>query len=81
VLRGVPSDIQGNKKQKIHALKEIARMTDTVWKCEHSFAGAVCERNLFNSREEAEEFVRKMQRVAPDLFFRIEKMDVKQVWN
>ncbi|MGC9293370.1 MAG: hypothetical protein ACP5EP_11730 [Acidobacteriaceae bacterium] len=56
-------------------------MTDTVWKCEHSFAGSVCESNLFNTREEAEEFVRKMQRVAPDLFVRIEKMDVKQVWN
>ena len=55
--------------------------TDTVWKCEQLFAGAVCESNLFDSREEAERYVQKVQRLAPDLFFRIEPMDVKMVWN
>jgi hypothetical protein len=56
-------------------------MTDTVWKCEQMYAGAVYERNLFPTREAAEEFVKQMQRQAPDLFFRIEPMDVKMVWN
>lgn len=56
-------------------------MTDTVWKCEQIFAGTVYESDLFNSREEAEEYAKKIQRHSPDLFFRIEKMDVKQVWN
>ncbi|HEX4020261.1 MAG TPA: hypothetical protein VHX63_03875 [Acidobacteriaceae bacterium] len=56
-------------------------MTDTVWKCDQIFAGAICESNIFDSREEAEQYVQKVQRVAPDLFFRIEPMDVKMVWN
>jgi len=57
-------------------------MTDTVvWKCEQLRAGTVYDSNIFDSREEAEQYARKIMSVAPDLFFRIEPMDVKMVWN
>ena len=54
---------------------------DTVWKCEQILAGAVKDRQIFDTREEAESFARKLRRVAPDMFVRIEPMDVKMVWN
>ena len=55
--------------------------SETVWKCEQWLAGTVKDRQLFPTREEAESFARKLMRVAPDLFVRIEPMDVKMVWN
>ena len=56
-------------------------MTETVWKCEQLRAGQVYASLLFNSLEEAEAFVDKMQNAAPDHFYRIEPIAAKQVWN
>ncbi len=56
-------------------------MTDTVWQCEQLRAGKVYSKELFQTRAEAEEFVAKMARVAPDIFCRIEPIDVEKVWN
>jgi len=56
-------------------------MTGTIWKCEQLRAGQVHERVLFNTKEEAENFLRTMQKNAPDLFWRIEPVDAKLVWN
>jgi hypothetical protein len=56
-------------------------MTDTIWKCEQMRFGQVYTSMLFDSREEAEEFVDRMQNAAPDQFFRIEPVEAKQFWN
>lgn len=56
-------------------------MTDTVWQCEQLRAGQVYSKEVFQTREEAEEFVAKMARVAPDIFCRIKPIDVEKVWN
>jgi hypothetical protein len=56
-------------------------MTDTIWKCEQIRAGQVCDRVTFNTQKEAEDFASKMRRVEPDLFWRIEAIPAKMVWN
>lgn len=56
-------------------------MTDTLWKCEQVRAGQVYEKIMFDTREEAENFVRQMRRNAPDLFWRMEPVSLKMVWN
>lgn len=56
-------------------------MTDTIWQCEQLRAGQVYGKDLFETRAEAEEFVAKMARVAPDIFCRIEPIGVEKVWN
>ncbi len=55
-------------------------MTDTVWQCEQLRAGKVYSKELFQTRAEAEEFVARMARVAPDIFCRIEPIGVEKVW-
>lgn len=56
-------------------------MTDTLWKCEQVRAGQVYEKFMFDSKEEAEDFLRKVKQNAPDLFWRIEEIKAKMVWN
>ena len=56
-------------------------MTDTLWKCEQVRAGQVCEKLMFDTREEAETFLKKMKLNAPDLFWRLEAVAAKMVWN
>jgi hypothetical protein len=36
---------------------------------------------MFNTREEAEDFVRTMQQMAPDQIFAIEAIRAERVWN
>jgi hypothetical protein len=67
--------------RELHQGVEGVGMTDTVWQCEQLRAGQVYSKELFQTREEAEEFVAKMARVAPDIFCRIEPIDVEKVWN
>ena len=54
-------------------------MTETVWQCEQLRAGQVYNKEMFNTRAEAEQFVAKMARVEPDIFCRIEPIDVEKV--
>jgi hypothetical protein len=56
-------------------------MTDTIWKCEQVLAGQVLDKILFDKKEEAEDFLRQMKKNAPDLFWRIEPVLAKMVWN
>lgn len=67
--------------REVGGLVEGAIMTDTVWQCEQLRAGQVYCKEVFQTRAEAEEFVAKMARVAPDIFCRIEPIDVDKVWN
>jgi hypothetical protein len=38
-------------------------MTETMWKCDQVRAGQLYNRMMFDTREEAEHFVRKMQQM------------------
>jgi len=60
---------------------EDMEMTETLWKCEQVRAGQVCEKFMFDTKEEAEVFLRQMKQHAPDLFWRIEPIALKMVWN
>lgn len=56
-------------------------MTETMWRCDQVRAGQLYNRMMFDTREEAERFARKMQQVEPDQMFSIEAIEAKQVWN
>jgi hypothetical protein len=57
------------------------RQDETIWQCEEWRAGKMYERKLFDTREDAEMFVRKLSQVAPDLVFKIAPVDLQHVWN
>ena len=56
-------------------------MTSTLWKCDQMRAGRLYSRSMFDTREEAERFARKMQQIEPDQMVRIESIEACQVWN
>jgi hypothetical protein len=56
-------------------------MTNTLWKCEQYRAGQITNRVMFDTREEAESFVANMRKVEPDLFWRMEPIEARLVWN
>ena len=56
-------------------------MTETMWRCDQVRAGQLYNRMMFDTREEAEQFVQRMQQMEPDQVFSIEAVDAKQVWN
>jgi hypothetical protein len=56
-------------------------MTNTVWKFEQLRAGKVYSSAMFDTREEAELFAAQMRKTEPDLFFRIEPVEARLVWN
>ena len=56
-------------------------MTATLWKCDQMRAGRLYSRSMFDTREEAERFARKMQQMEPDQMMRIEAIEARQVWN
>lgn len=56
-------------------------MTNTLWKCEQLRAGQITDKAVFDTERQASEFVAQMQRVEPDIFWRIEPVDAKMVWN
>jgi hypothetical protein len=56
-------------------------MSEFVWKCEQVWAGQLYGRLMFDTLEEAEEFVSTMRRMEPDQMFSIEAIKAEQVWN
>jgi hypothetical protein len=56
-------------------------MTETMWRCDQVRAGQLYNRMMFDTREEAERFARKMQQMEPDQVFSIEAIEARQVWN
>lgn len=58
-----------------------ASMTETMWRCDQVRAGQLYNRMLFDTREEAMQFVQKMQRMEPDQTFSVEAIEARQVWN
>ncbi len=55
--------------------------TEMVWKCEQWFAGQMQEQKVFMSEEQARDFARKLNGVAPELVLKIEAMPIQNVWN
>lgn len=56
-------------------------MSEMLWKCDQIRAGQLYHRMMFDSRHEAEQFAAKMQETEPDLFFSVEAVEARQVWN
>ena len=56
-------------------------MTNILWKCEQYFGGRLHEQNIFDSEQQARDFVRKLSSHAPDIVCRIEPMLLEHVWN
>jgi hypothetical protein len=56
-------------------------MTNTVWKCEQFRAGQVTNRVLFDTEDQASRFVAQMRQVEPDLFWLVEPVEARVVWN
>lgn len=56
-------------------------MTETMWKCDQMRAGRLYSRSVFDTREEAERFARKMQQMEPDQMMRVEPVEARQFWN
>ncbi len=56
-------------------------MTETMWRCDQVRAGQLYNRMMFDTREEAEQFVQRMQQMEPDQMFSIEAIEARQVWN
>ncbi len=56
-------------------------MMEMIWQCDQVRAGQLYNRMIFNTEQEAVEFVQRMQQMEPDQMFSIEPMDVRQIWN
>ncbi|MBW8748267.1 MAG: hypothetical protein HOQ35_18875 [Acidobacteriaceae bacterium] len=56
-------------------------MNTMIWKCEQFVGGKMRQQNMFETEDQAREFVRKFSEVAPDVIFRIEPMPLEHVWN
>ena len=61
--------------------RKETEMTDTVWQCEQVRAGQVTNRVLFDNEKQAVEFVAQMRKAEPDLFWRMEPIAARMVWN
>ena len=56
-------------------------MTETMWRCDQVRAGRLYNRMMFDTREEAEQFMQRMQQMEPDQVISIEAIEARQVWN
>lgn len=56
-------------------------MNDTMWRCDQLRAGQLYNRMMFDTREEAEQFMNRMRKMEPDQTISIEAIDARQVWN
>jgi hypothetical protein len=55
--------------------------TETMWRCDQVRAGRLYNRMMFDTREEAEQFMNRMRQMEPDQTISIEAIDARQVWN
>jgi hypothetical protein len=56
-------------------------MTETMWQCDQVRAGKLYNRVIFNTHEEAEDFMTRMREVEPDQAISVEAIDARKVWN
>jgi len=60
---------------------EARLMNETLWRCDQVRAGRLYNRMMFDTREEAEQFMNRMRQMEPDQTISIEAIDARQVWN
>ena len=53
----------------------------TIWQCEQVRAGQVWNKLLFNTKNEAETFVKQMRQAQPDMLWTMEAVPANTVWN
>jgi hypothetical protein len=75
------SDLLWLENLELNRLLGGGAMTDTMWRCDQVRAGQLYNRMMFDTREEAERFVQRMQQIEPDQMFSIEPVEARQVWN
>lgn len=56
-------------------------MNETLWRCDQIRAGQLYNRVMFDTREEAEQFMNRMRQMEPDQMISIEPVDASKVWN
>ncbi|HWZ52526.1 MAG TPA: hypothetical protein VNW54_13785 [Granulicella sp.] len=52
-----------------------------MWRCDQVRAGQLYNRMMFETKAEAEQFVRRMRSMEPDQIFSIEAIAASQIWN
>jgi hypothetical protein len=65
----------------VRAFVEEQPMNDTVWRCVQLRAGQVLNKVLFNTKSEAEKFCAQMHRTEPDIFWTMEPVEARLVWD
>lgn len=63
------------------AVVEDQLMNNTLWRCVQRRAGQVLNKVMFNSKDEAEKFCAQMHRAEPDIFWSMEPVEARLVWN
>ncbi len=56
-------------------------MSETLWRCDQLRAGQLYNRMMFDTRQEAEQFMHRMRQMEPDQTISIEPIDAHKVWN
>jgi hypothetical protein len=59
----------------------VQPMTDTIWRCDQVRFGQLYNRMMFDTRDEAEQFVQRMKPMEPDQQFSIEAIEASKIWN
>ena len=55
------------------------KVTNTLWRCERLRTGQKYNKIRFDAREDKKNFVGKMRKVEPDLFWRMEAVEARIV--
>jgi hypothetical protein len=74
-------EFAGLNKQAVQVRSGEGEMQETIWMAEQFRAGQILNKVTFNTKEEAEEFTRQMGKIEPDIFWKVEAIPVKMVWN
>jgi hypothetical protein len=77
VQKAVSNNLELNRISGGHT----TMMTETMWRCDQVRAGRLYNRMMFDTREEAEQFMNRMRQMEPDQTISIEAIDARQVWN
>jgi len=75
------SDLLWLENLELNRITGGKAMTETMWRCDQVRAGQLYNRMMFDTKEEAEKFARRMQQMEPDQMFSIEAIEARQIWN
>jgi hypothetical protein len=69
------------RKSEFWREMEGLAMTNTLWKCEQFRAGQLTNKVVFDDEQQASQFVAHMRQMEPDVFWRMEPIDARLIWN